>query len=752
MPNYDYLILSPNEFEHLSKDIIQQRDNMILECFTNGKDNGIDMRYSSISKDNQIVVQAKRYKDYNTLFSNLKNEINKVAKLNPQRYILVTSVGLTPNNKDKIKSIFIPYILSTADIIGKDDLDNYMDLYPRLKQTHIKLWLSNSDILNAILHSRVYNQSKFELEKIDNDIKYYVFNDSFFKALQILNKHRYIIISGIPGIGKTTLAHMLVYYLLATGYEEFVYISDMIDDAYELYGEDERKQIFLFDDFLGSCTFENKGKNVDSKIIRFIYRIQSQKNKLLIFTTREYILQQAINQYEKFQINNVQIAKCTIDLSHYTKKIRAQILYNHFVFEDIPIAHIENLCIEENYTPIINHENYNPRILEVLISERIWNNCEANDFARYIKYYFDNPVKIWEYAYNSLDEIAQISMIVLLSTDTPILYKDWIYALKAYLKTCNKEHLFSEHNFKYIIKILENTFINITQNKNGLVIEYQNPSVKDFLYNNVKFENDVIDNIIKSIVFVNQITNLFCDDNDIDAIKLNDSQAQILVDIYTQKQGQFKNSTLIRVYSKNDVINYNKPLFKTFSYESLRNILVNYGHLSTNIEDIVINFIDDISITFFNSMERDAFIIILECINKNKLKKTGKCILHEFLNNLHSIDDILEYAWLEYHFPRDFKKIVKSDYFKDILNNAIIERIDSITLDSDIEDIRTRLALLNDHYPNFDVTEYEQELNEQEELAENERKNDDFEQEYKEDEKNDDSEERIKEIFSSLLK
>ena len=41
--------------------------------------------------------------------------------------------------------------------------------------------------------------------------------------MNILNEHKYVIISGIPGIGKTTLARMLVYRMLANDIDEFVF-------------------------------------------------------------------------------------------------------------------------------------------------------------------------------------------------------------------------------------------------------------------------------------------------------------------------------------------------------------------------------------------------------------------------------------------------------------------------------------------------------------------------------------------------
>lgn len=47
-------------------------------------------------------------------------------------------------------------------------------------------------------------------------------NESFDQAMDKLLKYHYVIISGIPGIGKTTLARQLIFHKLATDYDDFI--------------------------------------------------------------------------------------------------------------------------------------------------------------------------------------------------------------------------------------------------------------------------------------------------------------------------------------------------------------------------------------------------------------------------------------------------------------------------------------------------------------------------------------------------
>ena len=142
MPDYDFQILQPNEFEHFTRDLLQKKEGVLIESFTPGRDRGIDLRFSKV-KGNNTIVQAKRYKDYRTLKSVLTKEVPKVKALKPSRYILSTSVGLTPDNKTEIYNLFFPYIKDTLDILGKDELNNLLGQYPDIEKQYYKLWLGS---------------------------------------------------------------------------------------------------------------------------------------------------------------------------------------------------------------------------------------------------------------------------------------------------------------------------------------------------------------------------------------------------------------------------------------------------------------------------------------------------------------------------------------------------------------------------------------------------------------------------------
>ncbi|WP_206073554.1 hypothetical protein, partial [Maribacter sp. 4G9] len=137
-------------------------------------------------------------------------------------------------------------------------------------------------------------------------------NESFDEALSIIKANKYVIISGDPGIGKTTLAEMLVFHLLGKGIEEFIFLSDSISDGFKLFNTN-KSQVFLFDDFLGRNFLKQSiATNEERQILRFINKIENSTNKVLLFTTREYILNQAKQRFDLFDYD---FSKCILDVS-----------------------------------------------------------------------------------------------------------------------------------------------------------------------------------------------------------------------------------------------------------------------------------------------------------------------------------------------------------------------------------------------------------------------------------------------------
>jgi DNA polymerase III delta prime subunit len=524
MNNYDFLNLSPGEFELLVRDLLQAERSIFIENFPEGSDGGMDLRYSTEAGE-VVIIQCKRYRSFPSLLKNLEKEIIKVSILNPSKYIIATSVSLTPARKNKIRRLFSKYIISDADIIGRENLNNLLGLHPKILLTHYKLYISGTSVLQKIINSKVYNESRFEEDEITEVVKVYVQNDSFKEALEILQQHHVVLISGHPGVGKTTLARMLVYYLLSSGFDEFAFLSDSVSEGVGSH-EQGKKIVYFFDDFLGTNFLDNKmPANEDGRLMRFISSIKRSKEHALLLTTREYILNQAQQSFEKLNDPDLQISKCILDLGKYTHVIKAQILANHLYFNEIPISYLEQLMKDDMYFEIIYHENFNPRIIEMIVDKGEWKNHSPDSFPSLLLQAFDNPEVIWLRIYeNQISMFSRCALAILATFNSTIYLDDFEKAIQKFADEKQKSYGFSFNNFdfKKSLKEMQNTFITTSIDDSGDIgLSFQNPSIRDFLINYLSspLNSQLLKDIIQSAVSIDQLTTNI--EKDIPRIKNN---------------------------------------------------------------------------------------------------------------------------------------------------------------------------------------------------------------------------------------
>jgi len=207
MANLDNL--SPIDFEELCRDLAQAETGKRFSAFGPGPDGGIDGRHSK--GENSVVLQCKHYAGsrFPDLKSSLKREAKKLTKLKPKRYLLFTSQSLTPTKSDALAAILCKHLAAPEDIWGREDIEASLKRHPDVEKAHIKLWLSSAAVLERILQSGLEAFTQATKEEILEELRVYVSNPSFDEAAKKLEQQKILIISGPPGVGKTTLAKSL---------------------------------------------------------------------------------------------------------------------------------------------------------------------------------------------------------------------------------------------------------------------------------------------------------------------------------------------------------------------------------------------------------------------------------------------------------------------------------------------------------------------------------------------------------------
>jgi hypothetical protein len=360
----DLRVLSDVEFEYVCADLLSAELATHFERFQRAADGGVDLRASDANGTH--IVQCKHYRrsSFSTLARDLANEVANVQREQPASYRVVTSQELTRRQKDQLYQLFNRWMPSPAFVLGAHDLDGLLTRHPPVERRYVKLWLVSGGVLEGMVHSATYERSSDLIGRVLRALPMYVEGSGLQRALDILDRHRVCVISGPPGIGKTTLAQVLLAQGIREGFEP-IEVSHDIEEAWATI-DPSVKQMFYYDDFLGRISLgERLSKNEDHRLASFVQKIAISESKRLILTTREYILQDARADYEELHRLDDDL-KIVLELRNYSRLDRARILYNHLWHAELSPEDLESLVSERNYLSIVDHRNFNPRLVEMI--------------------------------------------------------------------------------------------------------------------------------------------------------------------------------------------------------------------------------------------------------------------------------------------------------------------------------------------------------------------------------------------------
>lgn len=510
MPDYTFETLSSAAFEDVSRDLLQAEWGVSLESFMSGRDGGVDMRYAK-SEDGTTIVQCKQYarSGYSKLKSALENEIPKVKKLDPKRYVVATSVGMTPPRKDEIAGLFAA--TEPHDVYGREDFNNLLGQFPEVEKRHPVLWLASTAVLEEVLertvHAGLHTAKALAEREIQRVLQVFAPNRSLPLAQALLEEHHTCVIAGEPGIGKTTLASVLITDHLLDGYELIVAHGD-IQDALPFL-DPERKQILYYDDFLGrTSAHPSLEKNEDQTIVAIARLARESPTTRFLLTTREYILQQAKQAYER--IAHSDLTTFTVELAHYTRPIRARILYNHLHAAGLTQPYLDAVVRDKGYLRIVDHPNYNPRVIERMTTDLRAPQPEPDEYLDAFVGLLDDPDVIWRHAYEHDFSDAHRHLLLVFATlpDTVDL-DDLEKAFWAFHTLRSERHNAptSTLDFQNALRVLDGDLLHTARQKyrpDRREVSARSPAVQDFLHRHLLGHSADVADLAEAVMFYEQ--------------------------------------------------------------------------------------------------------------------------------------------------------------------------------------------------------------------------------------------------------
>jgi hypothetical protein len=495
--------LSPIDFELLVQDLLGAEWGARLEGFMVGRDGGVDIRLLRPAPDvKKTIVQCKHYarSGFSKLKSRLEDEAASLARHGEFRYVVATTVSMSPNRKSELLEALhkkgIP--IEEQDILGREDIGTLIRRHPQVEQGHYKLWLNSSAVLLAALNNATIVRTRDTVSQISSHSATFVHNESVTLARKLLEKNHACLISGAPGVGKTTLASILLISAIAEGFKPVIISAD-IDEAFDSFVPDG-KQIFFYDDFLGQTTSLDKmNKNEDDRLLRLLRLVRKSDNRFIL-TTREYILNQARMNYPRLDSPDLDLAKYVLRVGIYTHRVRAEILFNHLYFSALPESYLETFVKSKTYRSLVHHSNYNPRLIEDALNLATMSAVSSEDFSKYLLDTFENPTELWSHVFKRQFSILQRSALAFMVLEDP--YKriniEALHDAHEELRTGSN----LEESFEDSLRVLEGTAVHIYRDQRTMAgatrVDFVNPGIADAVQDELLPDPAVFMNMLKT--------------------------------------------------------------------------------------------------------------------------------------------------------------------------------------------------------------------------------------------------------------
>lgn len=483
MNDYDFRTLNDKEFEVLATDLLTKRDGQKYERFKPGRDAGVDGRYF-MPGGTEAILQCKHWpaSPLERLIKHIHDEeLPKIRKLNPARYILAISHQLSRTDKTRILAALSPYVLEPADILGREDLNDLLFSNSDVELRHYKLWIASSNVLRHLLNKSILDRSAFALQEIQANAHLYVPTVNHDRALERLERLGTVIITGPAGIGKTTLADHLAFHYVAKGFA-FIRIADEIREAESTFLPNE-PQLFFFDDFLGRNYLEALSGHEGAHIVQFIKRISRDRKKRFILTSRTTILNQGKILIDIFQNNNLEKNEFEVSFESFSEIDKARILYNHMWHSSLQPEYIDELYANKRYRQIIGHRNYNPRLIRYITDSDRLSNCTAQQYWPYARELLDNPAKVWQNPFEAQHDDFGRALILLVTLNArPITQNELAESYARFIAHPNAIAMQGRRDYLQSIRHLVGSMLTrVVASGMEPLINLFNPSIGDYV-------------------------------------------------------------------------------------------------------------------------------------------------------------------------------------------------------------------------------------------------------------------------------
>lgn len=408
----------------------------------------------------------------------------------PQQYVLMTNAPVSGTLRQSITDAFAKVFSKvTVHILQGADIEAMLDAKPLIRQSFPQL-LGLRDLrllLSEVVEKPILERSTLALERAEELARVFVPTATYSRALTVLLKHHFVVLTGPPEMGKTAIARTIGLSKHSQGwdYYECRTPNDFFQAIERARSEHafDRKQVFVADDAFGSTEYRLElaqawGADLDS-ILRAL-----DKSHWMIWTSRPAPLTTALS---KLHLQGIaehfpQPSEVLVDANELTERERALILYRHS--KSASLAQSDKELIKMHAHTLVSDKHFTPERIRRLIF-RLPQLQRTSDIRvqraaleKMISQEIANPTPAMRKSLLCLDREHQMFLIALLDGASGTRESGQVH--KAYSRMFGKE---SDRNPSGLGSDLKDHFVRIARRPKTTAFDYDwvHPSWRDLV-------------------------------------------------------------------------------------------------------------------------------------------------------------------------------------------------------------------------------------------------------------------------------